>query len=72
MAYISSSPLAAPFPPSHLCQVWCFIEITSNRGDRVGCGGDVEGRGWRRSRTLSFEGSELLDCFSCEVQLLPE
>lgn len=68
MAYVSSSPLAAPFLPSRLCQVWCFIPITSNRGDRVGRGGDVEDGG-RRSGALSFEGSELLDCFSREVQL---
>lgn len=39
VGYVSSSPLAAPFPPSHLCRVWCFIQMTTNRGDWVSHGG---------------------------------
>lgn len=60
VGYLSSSDT---FPPSHLCHVWSFVQITSEAGDRVGCEGR-RGCGMEEG-VAPFLFSELLDCLSC-------
>lgn len=44
------------FLQSCLCQVWCFIQFTSNRGDRVGRKGDAEHSGMEEEWDPLFQG----------------